>query len=184
MAAADYRLCDVCDGKVFYDANLNYEQGRASKWAKRQAPFRWAGEEQGKPENDDWLLRLDYLGDWAVICDDCAKTHKTTVVPIESAPAEPIDPHMIVAEDRFPDVQVEPIADSDADYWLRNRQAILDAIERAGFMLMSNASGFWLHPRGKIDAQAKPKREPLSDEQMRAVLIAEARRIAAQADRG
>ena len=114
MAAADYRLCDVCDGKVFYDANLNYEQGRASEWAKRQAPFRWAGEEQGKPEHDDYLLRLDYLGDWAVICDDCAKTHKTTVVPIESAPAE-------------------------------------------------------------------PKREPLSDEQMRAVLIAEARRIAAQA---
>ena len=114
MAAADYRLCDVCDGKVFYDANLNYEQGSASEWAKRQAPFRWAGEEQGKPEHDDYLLRLDYLGDWAVICDDCAKTHKTTVVPIESAPAE-------------------------------------------------------------------PKREPLSDEQMRAVLIAEARRIAAQA---
>lgn len=89
MATADYRLCDVCEGKAFYDANLNYEQGRDSEWAKRQAPFRWAGEEQGKPEHDDYLLRLDYLGDWAVICDDCAKTHKTTVVPIESAPAEP-----------------------------------------------------------------------------------------------
>lgn len=84
MAAADYRLCDVCDGKVFYDANLNYEQGRASEWAKRQTPFRWAGEEQGKPENDDWLLRLDYLGDWAVICDECAKTHKTVVVQIDA----------------------------------------------------------------------------------------------------
>lgn len=62
--------------------------------------------------------------------------------------------------------QAEPIADSDADYWLRNRQAILDAIERAGFVLMSNASGFWLHPRGTTDAQAEPKREPLSDEQI------------------
>ena len=62
--------------------------------------------------------------------------------------------------------QAEPIADSDADYWLRNRQAILDAIERAGFVLMSNASGFWLHPRGTTDAQAEPKREPLSDERI------------------
>lgn len=83
MAAADYRLCDVCDGKVFYDANLNYEQGRDDEWAKSKAPFRWAGEEQGKPEHDDYLLRLDYLGDWAVICRECAKTHKTIVVPIE-----------------------------------------------------------------------------------------------------
>lgn len=84
MAAADYRLCDVCDGKAFYDANLNYEQGRDDELAKRKAPFRWAGEEQGKPENDDWLLRLDYLGDWAVICQHCAKTHKTIVVPIDA----------------------------------------------------------------------------------------------------
>lgn len=84
MAVADYRLCDVCDGKVFYDANLNYEQGRDNEWAKRKAPFRWAGEEQGKPENDDWLLRLDYLGDWAVICQHCAKTHKTIVVHIDA----------------------------------------------------------------------------------------------------
>lgn len=84
MAAADYRLCDVCDGKVFYDANLNYEHGRDNEWAKSKTPFRWAGEEQGKPESDDWLLRLDYLGDWAVICRECAKTHKTIVVPIET----------------------------------------------------------------------------------------------------
>ena len=27
--------------------------------------------------------KLQYLGDWAVICRDCAKTHKTIVVPIE-----------------------------------------------------------------------------------------------------
>jgi len=84
MAAADYRLCDVCGSKVFYDANLNYARGSDDEWAKRRAPFRWAGEEQGKPEHDDWLLRLDHLGDWAVICNDCAKTHKTIVVPIET----------------------------------------------------------------------------------------------------
>lgn len=67
---------------------------------------------------------------------------------------------MIAAAPAAP--QAESMADSDADYWLRNRQAILDAIERAGFMLMSNASGFWLHPRGTTDAQA----EPLSDERI------------------
>ncbi len=26
MALADYRLCDVCGSKAFYDARLNYEQ--------------------------------------------------------------------------------------------------------------------------------------------------------------
>lgn len=62
MAAADYRLCDVCAGKVFYDANLNYDYDRES------------GE-----------YKLDYLGDWAVICDDCAKTHKCVVVKREDA---------------------------------------------------------------------------------------------------
>ncbi len=61
---------------------------------------------------------------------------------------------MIAAAPAAP--QAAPMADSDADYWLRNRQSILDGIERAGFMLMSNASGFWLHPRGKTDAQAGP----------------------------
>lgn len=51
MAKADYRLCDVCDGKVFYDANLNYE-----------------------PNSEPPLYyELDYLGDWKVICKDCAK---------------------------------------------------------------------------------------------------------------
>lgn len=67
--------------------------------------------------------------------------------------------------------QAEPIADSDADYWLRNRRPILDAIERAGFVLMSNASGFWLHPRGTTDAQAEPKREPLTDERIASVCL-------------
>lgn len=60
MALADYRLCDVCDGKVFYDANLNYDHSQCGP---------------------DGAPKLDYLGDWAVICDDCAKTHKCVVVP-------------------------------------------------------------------------------------------------------
>ena len=79
MASSDYRLCDVCESKAFYDSNLNYE------WSKDDAPFRFAGKEQfDNPElNQKYGMRLDYVGDWAVICSDCAKTHKTIVVPIE-----------------------------------------------------------------------------------------------------
>lgn len=80
MAAADYRLCDVCNGKAFYDSNLCYEDARESP---DRAPYRVAGEEQ--PGG----YRLGYLGDWAVLCDDCAKTHKTAILPIE-APTAPV----------------------------------------------------------------------------------------------
>ncbi len=83
MAAADYRLCDVCNGKVFYDSNLNYEQG-PSEW-RASAPYRQEGEPQypDAAMNEKYGMRLDYLGDWAVICETCAQTHKTVVVPIE-----------------------------------------------------------------------------------------------------
>ncbi len=51
MAGADYRRCDSCDCKVFYDARLNYEikQGR-------------------------WTL--ERLGDWVVLCLDCHEAGK------------------------------------------------------------------------------------------------------------
>lgn len=87
MAAADYRLCDVCDEKVFYDSNLSYEF-EPSEYRDTK-PFRIAGEEQ-KFSNPDFLhrygMRLGYLGDWAVICDSCAQTHKTQIVKIEEEP--------------------------------------------------------------------------------------------------
>lgn len=59
MATADYYLCDVCDGKAFYDANLDYD-------------------------HDDPVLygngsRLGRVGDMRVICVNCAKTHKILV---------------------------------------------------------------------------------------------------------
>ena len=76
MAAADYRLCDVCNNKAFYDSNLNYDWD-APSYDKERPPMRNAGVEQPG-------LWLDYLGDWAVICRDCAKTHKTVVVPIDT----------------------------------------------------------------------------------------------------
>jgi invasion protein IalB len=53
MAMCDYRQCDVCGCKAFYDANLNY---------------------------DDATELPDYVGDWAVICTDCAKTHTCVVL--------------------------------------------------------------------------------------------------------
>ena len=63
MAAADYRLCDVCNCKTFYDATLNYDYDDV-------LPSGW--------------MPVDYLGDWAVICGNCAKTHKCIVVNKEN----------------------------------------------------------------------------------------------------
>jgi hypothetical protein len=85
MALADYRLCDVCEGKAFYDAHLNYGDG-TDAWHKDLSPYRQAGKDQyDKPEfNQKYGMRLDYLGDWAVICSECAKTHKTVIVPIDA----------------------------------------------------------------------------------------------------
>lgn len=88
MALADYRLCDVCEGEVFYDAKLNHEHGPGDpRWPSGPA-YRIAGSPQfDTPEKcEKWGMRLDHLGDWAVICSDCAKTHRTVVVSI--APTE------------------------------------------------------------------------------------------------
>lgn len=87
MAKADYRCCDLCDDKVFYDSNLNYQQG-PSEYDPDRPPFRTAGEEEAfsTPElQHKYGTRLDFLGDWAVLCTDCAKTHRTVIVPIAGA---------------------------------------------------------------------------------------------------
>lgn len=78
-------MCDVCDGKAFYDSNLNY-QNEASKYRQDDGPFRVAGNPQFSDEylNAKHGMRLDYVGDWAVICNDCSKNWKTQIVPIES----------------------------------------------------------------------------------------------------
>lgn len=55
MAEADYRQCDVCGGKSFYDANLHY-------------PDIW--EDEPLPSG---------TGDWAVICVECAKNYRCVV---------------------------------------------------------------------------------------------------------
>lgn len=79
MAYADYRLCDKCDSKAFYDSDLSYE-GPKSKYDPDS--FRVQG------ENQIYGASLGYLGDWAVLCKDCAKTHKTVIVPIEETPRD------------------------------------------------------------------------------------------------
>jgi hypothetical protein len=77
MAAADYYLCDVCSSKCFYDANLNYE-----------FPDKNGNDSWGKPIPKDDLIKgtghkLDYVGDMAVICRDCAKKHEVVVREIQ-----------------------------------------------------------------------------------------------------
>lgn len=37
-----------------------------------------------------------------------------------------------------------PLSKTDAEYWLNSRSQIIDAVEKAGFKLMSNKDGFWL----------------------------------------
>ena len=68
MALADYRLCDLCESEAFYDARLNYE-------LDYDVP-RIAGKDVPQ------YLGLYNLGDWAVLCRDCAETHRTMIAPI------------------------------------------------------------------------------------------------------
>jgi hypothetical protein len=77
MAASDYRLCDVCSRKAFYDSNLNYDHENDSALGLRNAGALISG------------LSLDNLGDWAVICVDCAKTHKCVIVSREQDSTTP-----------------------------------------------------------------------------------------------
>jgi hypothetical protein len=73
MAYADYRPCDVCGCKAFYDANLSYTETTDPNEMIRG----WDG------------TKLHWLGDWAVICRDCAKTHRCEVVKIEAPGSAP-----------------------------------------------------------------------------------------------
>ncbi len=66
MASANYRLCDVCGCKTFYDANLSYEPPTREMIADGQ--------------HDYWLHGL---GDWAVICVECSETHEVKIVKKE-----------------------------------------------------------------------------------------------------
>lgn len=59
MASADYKLCDLCDAKVFYDANIEDERYRQT----------W-----GCPSH------YDPIG-LKAICGKCNKSHEVVIRP-------------------------------------------------------------------------------------------------------
>ena len=63
MAYADYRLCEVCQEKAFYDADLSYDF---------------------KEYPDTGLYNV---GAWAVLCRDCIKTHRVVILPADGVRA-------------------------------------------------------------------------------------------------
>lgn len=77
----DYRQCDVCGQKAFYDANLFYRrhvlQGTSTPYRTRGIP-QYIHPILLKTRG----LSLDNLGDWAVLCTTCAKSYKTVIEPI------------------------------------------------------------------------------------------------------
>ena len=81
---ADYYLCDICESKCFYDANLNWE------WSEKDAPIPEDEMVRGKH------LRLGYCGDMAAICLDCAKTHE--VIVVEIAAPQPSDAYRMAID--------------------------------------------------------------------------------------
>ncbi len=111
MAGGDYRSCDVCGRKAFYDANLNHEfDGIAHTEGV---------EENGTPAG----YTLDYLGAWAVLCSHCAEAHTAVVVPREARPAktqEALD-HLRVA--------LKQVAPSDDEIIVGHMRDALAALE-------------------------------------------------------
>jgi hypothetical protein len=59
MAYADYHLCDLCEGKAFYDANINDRRYVATY---------------------DPSETCDPIG-VAVLCAECNKTHEAVIRP-------------------------------------------------------------------------------------------------------
>lgn len=65
MAACDYYLCDICECETFYDSNL------------------YNHDEVNRNENTGHPLPDGDVGDMAVICKDCAETHRIEIKAIE-----------------------------------------------------------------------------------------------------
>lgn len=62
MAMSDYRLCDECGCKVFYDSNLNYEYDARPDELIRGSTY-----------------KLERLGDWKVLCRECAQQFECVI---------------------------------------------------------------------------------------------------------
>lgn len=71
MAYSDYKLCDVCEEKAFYDTSLHYET--VNNKDDHQVEYL----ENNKPSH----MVLDRLGAWAVLCNKCAKNYEAIIVP-------------------------------------------------------------------------------------------------------
>jgi hypothetical protein len=65
MAAADYWLCDRCNQKAFYDANLDYD-------------------DQKHTRRSDGRLLPARCGDAQVLCEDCAREYEVIIVKREA----------------------------------------------------------------------------------------------------
>ena len=63
MATADYYLCDLCDAKTFYDAELMYDYGLKNPLTSHPWP--------------------NGVGAMMVICVNCAKEHELKVIKKE-----------------------------------------------------------------------------------------------------
>jgi hypothetical protein len=63
----DYRQCDVCGKKAFYDAELNYQD---TPIVDKQKPVVGTS------------FYLDWLGDWKVLCIDCIGEYELKIVKI------------------------------------------------------------------------------------------------------
>ena len=73
MAVADYKSCDLCGGKAFYDANL-HEDRYVATWDPETAK------------------RHDPIG-LAVLCPACNKTHEAIIRPRVSPDTPPSADH-------------------------------------------------------------------------------------------
>jgi len=58
MASADYRLCDNCGCKTFYDSDLNYEY----------------------KDEDRNIFEINGVGQLKVLCEGCTETKKIIIV--------------------------------------------------------------------------------------------------------
>ena len=72
MAIFDYRLCDVCGIKTFYDANIDYVE------FETDGPVvMYDLKVDGKTEEVACPL---HVGGWAVLCKGCIETHDVEIV--------------------------------------------------------------------------------------------------------
>ena len=70
MALADYKLCDVCGRKTYYDASLSFDLG---------------------DRGPDGFPLPDGAGDLAALCKECAKTHEIVIAKREDNGAPDAD---------------------------------------------------------------------------------------------